>query len=354
MFANNKDILIIYPQLEKAYSGGQVIDFAFIQELKTSDKLSCEYLLDSMIPDTSILGYIFFTLLNIRKIACHRLIFTNSRLYTRLLPCFLFLKLFYRDIRIIAYHHHFNYYTQKGVLRYVHKLFELFFLKIIDVVIIPSPYVRDEMTKILPNVNMRYIEIGFDLQPYFDQNKLNLHNLLFVGTVEQRKGIHHLVYLARFLLYQDIKFHIDIVGNLSDIDYVKSIKDNINNNSLNDYITLWGRVETNELEKLYKDADVFVFPSSHEGYGMVIVEAFSYGLPVIAFDNSAIPYTVVDNYNGLIALDNDSNDFSIKVKEILANEDLWGNLRLNAYDSAQKAISFQHMLAVMRRFIKEL
>jgi glycosyltransferase involved in cell wall biosynthesis len=210
------------------------------------------------------------------------------------------------------------------------------------------------MTKILPKSNTKYIEIGFDLEPYFDKDKIKLNNLLCVGTVELRKGIHHLIDLAQFLEERKLKYHIDIVGNLSDISYVESIKKLIRNNNLNNRISLLGRVDAAELKALYKKSDIFVFPSSHEGYGMVLVEALSYGLPIVAFNNSAVPYSIKNDFNGLLASDGNTKDFCNKVVEILSNEKLWNELRYNAYQSTSKVRTLHDMQNEMKQFINTL
>lgn len=62
-----KKILIIYPQLDVPYSGGQVIDFSFIQQIVNSDKFVCNYLLDSTISSASILGYVYYTLCHFKN-----------------------------------------------------------------------------------------------------------------------------------------------------------------------------------------------------------------------------------------------------------------------------------------------
>jgi glycosyltransferase involved in cell wall biosynthesis len=354
MQENKKRILIIYPQLDIPYSGGQVIDFFFVQQLTNSKKYVYNYLLESMITNTSILGYIYYTLRNFRKITQNDIIFTNSRLYPRLLLCFCLLKIFCRNIKIMVYHHHFNYYTRTRLSKYIHKFFELSFLKITDIIIIPSPYIKDEMKKVLPNSNSKYIEIGFDLNPYFNKDKIKTNNLLYVGTVNLRKGIHHLIYLTKFLVGEKINFHIDIVGSLSETQYVKSMQKMIYNYHLNEFITLWGRVDENELDILYKKADIFVFPSSHEGYGMVLIEALSYGLPVVAFNNSAMPYSIKNSFNGILASDGNVQDFCYKVKKILLNEDLWNKLRYNAHQSIANIRTLQQMQDEMKQFIDVL
>lgn len=351
---SKKHIIIIYPQLDMVGSGGQVIDFYFIQQLLNLKKFFYSYLLDKDVPSKSRLGYIYYTLCHLKEIGRNDIIFTNSRLYTTLFPCFLLLRLFYRNTKIITYHHHFNYYTRAGILRYIHKFFELNFLKTIDTIIIPSPYVRDEMKKNLPKANIQYIEIGFDPNTRFEEKKSKTNNLLYVGTVELRKRVHHLVSLAKFFKEQNIDFHINIVGVLSEVKYVASVQNMITDYQLQGYVSLLGRVDDKELDVLYKESDVFVFPSSHEGYGMVLVEALSYGLPIVAFNNSAMPYTIKNNYNGLLAFDNDIEDFCHKVKELLTDECLWRKLSHNAYQSALKVPTLQHMKDEMKQFIEGL
>lgn len=63
-------------------------------------------------------------------------------------------------------------------------------------------------------------------------------------------------------------------------------------NGLEDVVSFSGRVSDEELRNYYSKAYCFVLPSLLEGYGMVLIEAMSYGLPVIAFNNSAIPFTL--------------------------------------------------------------
>lgn len=351
---DKRQILIIYPQLDEPYSGGQVIDFSFIEQLANSGKFTCNYLLDADVSNTSIRGYIFYTLCNLRRIARNDIIFTNSRLYTTLFPCFLLLRLFYRDIKIIAYHHHFNYYTQIGILKCIHRFFELNFLKMMSTVIIPSPYVRDEMRKILPKTDIEYIEIGFNLSTSPETNKSKTNNLLYVGTVEERKGVHYLIYLARFLKERKIDYHIHIVGSLAVGKYVQSIEKMIDDNGLRENITLVGRVNEEKLNVLYKDSSVFVFPSSHEGYGMVLIEAFSHGLPIVAFNNSAMPYSVKNNFNGLLAPDGDVEDFCRKVEQLITDEYVWRKLSDNAYQSALKVPTLRQMEYEMKQFIDRL
>lgn len=346
-------LLIIYPQLKTPYSGGQVIDFMFVEELTNSKEIECFYLLDDNVPNPSILGYIKYTIFHLKKIYSNNIIFANSRYYPRLLLCFILLKLLNWKGKIIVYHHHFNYYTQKGIKRFLHYLGELTFLKIVDKIIIPSPYVKTIMKDVLPRKKFKYLEIGFDLKSQI-HNKIKKNKLLYVGTIEERKRVHLLVGLAKFLIAQNINFHINVVGNLPDTAYVLKLKNKINEENLKEYISLKGRVEADALETMYSESDVFVFPSSHEGYGMVLVEALAHALPVVAFDNSAMPYTIKNSFNGLLAMENDVTDFYNKVFNLLLDERLWEKLRVNAYNYSLKVRKIYDMKHEMRMFIDNM
>jgi glycosyltransferase involved in cell wall biosynthesis len=207
------------------------------------------------------------------------------------------------------------------------------------------------MKKILPKSNIRYIKIGFNVNLDIYKNNYKTNELLFVGTVEKRKGVKHLILLAKFLVAQGIKFKLNIVGTYKECEYVDLIRKMIADNNLEGYVSLLGRVELNSLESLYKNSKIFVFPSLHEGYGMVLIEAMSYGLPIIAFNNSAMPYTIISGYNGLLAQDGNQNDFNKKVKQLITDENLYNKLQMGAYETIQNIQSIQLMKEEMKKFI---
>lgn len=352
----SKDVLIIYPQLEVPLSGGQVIDFIFIDQLKKCTDLKCKYLNDKDIPGKSIINYVKYTLSKLNTIGENDIIFTNSRMYTRLLPCILLLKLLRVKMRTVCYHHHYNYMTNNGISKLIHFLLEISFLRLFDDIIIPSPYVFSVSKHLLNKNKLKYIEIGF-IKP--DTSKINIQqvargNLLFVGTLEKRKNIHHLLELARYISKTGTNFTINIVGRSPDKVYFDSINEMIKNYHLENCVQLKGRVGAEELDNLYRDSDIFVFPSSHEGYGMVLIEAMMHGLPIVAYNNSAMPFTVIHDYNGLLASNESVTDLSNMTNELLTNESLFEKLRAGALETASRINSYDLMVDEMKCVVETL
>ena len=69
-------------------------------------------------------------------------------------------------------------------------------------------------------------------------------------------------------------------------------------------------------------ADLFLLPSNYEGLPMVILEAMSFGKPVVASDVGGISEIVTNDWNGY-ALRNEASLFAEKIKYILENEEVY-------------------------------
>ncbi len=118
--------------------------------------------------------------------------------------------------------------------------------------------------------------------------------LLSVGAISQRKGYHVLLEALKPLA--DMDWRLSIVGATDrDKATVEALRQEIDaSRGLKDRITLTGAVVPATLDRLYASADIFVLPSLFEGYGMVLAEAMSRGLPIICTTGGAAAETVPD------------------------------------------------------------
>ncbi len=105
--------------------------------------------------------------------------------------------------------------------------------------------------------------------------------LLFVGNIIPRKGLHLL--LEALSCLPPRAFRLDIVGDVTvEPRYVIRLQRLASRFELERDVRFWGSVDHQALESLYQQAQVFVMPSFHEGFGIAYVEAMGFGLPVLA------------------------------------------------------------------------
>jgi len=114
--------------------------------------------------------------------------------------------------------------------------------------------------------------------------------LMAVGSLTPRKGYRYLI--EALATCADLPWTCAIYGAQDmDPDEASRISEAVDNAGLNERIALHGPVSAAELSDAYRNADAFVAPSLHEGYGMAVTEAMAHGLPVIATRAGALPET---------------------------------------------------------------
>jgi glycosyltransferase involved in cell wall biosynthesis len=353
-----KKILIISPTLKSTTTGGLKVDFYLFERLKTSTNLSVDFLIDEKLNCANKKWIFYNTIRYLKKIFWFRkfdYILINSRLYPNftVVPI---IRLLCRKTQVVAIHHHFNFLTQVGILRTVHKALELFFVRICNQIIVVSPYVKDLISQMyfLERKKINYLEIAFDHKKTCQVPKTTDKHFLFVGTIERRKGVDAIIEAVSLLKQENILVNVNIIGNILYDNYYEELIGKINAYKLNQQIRLLGRVSDDELQSYYSSSCAFVFPSRHEGYGMVLIEAMAYGLPVIAFNNSAIPYSIKDGINGLLVKNGEVKDLSEKMKLLWTDEALKNRLSVGALECFNKTKTYDDWNKDIDNFIKQL
>jgi glycosyltransferase involved in cell wall biosynthesis len=133
----------------------------------------------------------------------------------------------------------------------------------------------------------------------------NKIKILFIGEINQRKGIKQILEAAKILSDQNFEFNLIGLGMSNHSELYKPYKKYVNFLGLVSFETLLGQLKSN---------DVFIFPSLGEGFGLVLLEALSSGLPVICSRNCAGPDLIEDGKNGFLI---DAGDTSALVDRIL-------------------------------------
>ena len=216
--------------------------------------------------------------------------------------------------------HHFSYLGENGLKRYMMIIPQFLYISMFDDIIVPSPYTFDIAKKLFPRKTIYYIPLPFK-HDFNISNEYKYGNLLYVGTIDRRKGLNYLIDALGLILNKrpDFNFILNLVGKITDQTFYQELSVKINKLGIENKVFFLGRVSDEQLAECYQKAELFVFPSLLEGYGIVLVEAMSKGLPIIAFNNSAIPYSITDGENGLLAKNKDSQSLADKLMEIYGN-----------------------------------
>ncbi len=164
--------------------------------------------------------------------------------------------------------------------------------------------------------------------------------ILHVGAMFKRKNIVSLIKAFGIIKKQgnnpDLKLVLagPFVSNKYENDY-QLIADTITSNNVKDDVIITGFLSDAEIGQLYDNALMYVFPSTNEGFGLPILEAFEHGVPVIVSNNTCLPEVGGD---AVLQFDPYNIDELVeKINMVLNNSDLRndmikkGNIRLKEF-----------------------
>lgn len=122
---------------------------------------------------------------------------------------------------------------------------------------------------------------------------LNKKYILHVGTIEKRKNLSTLIAAFELLLQNNTQeIYLVIVGQKSNKPTLQddAIFEMVAASSiLKERVVFTGYLSDSETATLYKHAELYVFPSVNEGFGIPILEAFAHRVPVLVANNSCLP-----------------------------------------------------------------
>jgi len=145
--------------------------------------------------------------------------------------------------------------------------------------------------------------------------KLPLNYILSVGTIEPRKN---LMLLAKALLFLPKNTHVVIVGKQA--RYYKQVYAYLVQHKLDDRVLFIDKVTFADLPAIYQGAQLFVYPSRYEGFGIPVLEALVSGVPVIATTGSCLEEA--GGPDSLYVDPDDETDLTEKIRMVLDDKAL--------------------------------
>lgn len=167
---------------------------------------------------------------------------------------------------------------------------------------------------------------------YLNKYKINSPYFLFVGTIEPRKNLTRLIKAYSSLpLEAKQKMKLVIAGGKGwgKIDLQSLIREL----ELDNFIILTGYIEEKELSTFYCHAKFLAMPSLYEGFGLPLVEAMSFGVPVLTSNISSLKEIPLNS--GILVNPDDVKSISTNLKKLIMKDELRENLARNAKSDSE-------------------
>lgn len=174
--------------------------------------------------------------------------------------------------------------------------------------------------------------------PFFDTKKVRRkynitqkYVLTYVGRFAPEKDLKTLNNIMEYLpsSYKE-NIHWLLVGDGPNFPEWKKKMCNLDN------ITLTGYLKGEDLAEIYACADLFIFPSSTETFGNVVLESFASGTPAIVANEGGVKEIVQHNITGMICQKKNEHEFIGSIMELLRKEDIRNTMGKAARDYALK------------------
>ena len=145
------------------------------------------------------------------------------------------------------------------------------------------------------------------------------HKFLYVGRLNKRKGIEDLL-IAFSTLSDADNWGLVLVGNDEENGYYQKVSKKI---GIEKRVLFAGGVNSDEVSSFFGASDVFVLPSRFDGWGAVVSEAASVGLPIIASDQTGASFHLVKNgKNGYIVGAGNTNELAVAMQNYVSDREL--------------------------------
>lgn len=228
------------------------------------------------------------------------------------------------------------------------KKFISFILNISDLILVLSKQWKIDIAAKCSNKNIEILYNPALVRDKVDKNNSEEINVLFMGLMGERKGVFDIIEAAKYIQNPNIKIYLYGDG---EVEKVKSL---VNENYLQDKILIGGWISGDKIDKAYKKANIYILPSYNEGLPMSILEAMSYGIPVISTVIGGIPDAVTDNVNGFLIQPGDYKALAKKINILADNENLRQEMGSQGHRIAKEKFDISVIASEIRNIYSNL
>ena len=195
-----------------------------------------------------------------------------------------------------------------------------YFLKDVNLVLL-SPILEKDFQKVQTYKKVLYLPNGVEnnysdeqFEEYISKKSFKNINILYLSNMMKSKGYFEVIKLANICKEKNRHFHF--AGGWQNKEDETEFFEYIKNNDLDKIVTFHGFVNGVQKKELFENANVFIFPTRYknEAFPLSVLEAFSYGLPVLSTDEGSIPYIVGEESGRIVK---DLSELSNKLEDTI-------------------------------------
>ena len=173
--------------------------------------------------------------------------------------------------------------------------------------------------------------------------------IVFIGWLENFKGVYELLQSCINLRNEGIKFHINFIGKGS-LDH--SLRQIVNQNELENTVTFSGWANSSAIHSILETSDIFVLPSWNEGMPNSLIEAMSSGLAVVVTPVGEILDYIENEKHALVVDIKNEKKLQHALKRLILDKKLRKKIALNGFNLANKYFSTEKNILLLDNVIE--
>jgi len=214
-------------------------------------------------------------------------------------------------------------------------------------VLVQSKEIEDDVRDFFPQLDVDIGILGNGVTVPEEKSPLDSSRVLFVGRLAPKKGVQYLIEAVA-----DVSSDVElwIVGDGRKREELERLASERNVNA-----TFIGQVDPSKIDQFYYQASVFVLPST-EGEGMpnAVLEAMSYGVPVITTRSGGLPTVITDGQNGSLVPMRDPKAIAECVDNLLDDSSLRHNIGTNGREYVIENHSWNTLVSCLNKIYVEV
>lgn len=253
---------------------------------------------------------------------------------------------------------HFHAFSPETTIRSKFSFIYHYLFEQADTVIVLSEYWRKEVIKEMPQCNtvIIYNPCTTKVPPSSCEHRANngrfdkINNILYAGTINRRKGYEDMIRAFAKIAKSHQEWQIVFAGN-GEIEQGKRIAKGLGIEKQ----TIWlGWVKGADKDKTFREASIFCLPSYAEGFPMAVLDAWSYGLPVITTPVGGIPDVAKDGENMLLFNPGNVDALAICMERMITDMELRNKISDASLELANTTFNIETINKQIEKLYDEL